>query len=82
MEKPIGDFILENTDGSFMTTNDGRYYHYADVCLLLRKYHQAKLKNHGDIGDVRECSHENCTPYYGKEGEMMGKTCDDCGEEL
>lgn len=51
MEKPIGDFILENTDGSFMTTNDGRYYHYADVCLLFRKYHQAKLKNHSVIGD-------------------------------
>jgi hypothetical protein len=33
---PIGDFILSNGIGRQFT--DGRYYHYTEVCELLRKY--------------------------------------------
>ena len=38
LEKPIGDFILENSKGT--QTEDGVYYHYTDVCSLLKKYKQ------------------------------------------
>lgn len=32
---PIGNFILDNIQG--IQTNNGMYYHYADVCNLLKK---------------------------------------------
>ena len=28
------------------------------------------------------CKHESYTPYYGREGELMFKQCDTCGEEF
>ena len=31
---------------------------------------------------VVNCKHENYTPYYGKEGELMEKRCDDCGQDI
>lgn len=32
--KPIGDFIIENATG--VQGQDGVYYHYSEVCKLLR----------------------------------------------
>lgn len=37
---PIGDFIIENSNG--VMGNDGMYYHYSDVCKLLKLYKQTK----------------------------------------
>lgn len=34
IEKPIGDFIIKNAKGDLHT--DGMYYHYRDVCKLLK----------------------------------------------
>jgi hypothetical protein len=34
VKKPIGDFILENATG--VQGQDGVYYHYSEVCKLLR----------------------------------------------
>ncbi len=36
IEKPIGDFIIANATGTM--GNDGMYYHYAEVCKLLKLY--------------------------------------------
>tara|TARA_R110000772_G_scaffold20466_5_gene56967 strand:+ start:119298 stop:119591 length:294 start_codon:yes stop_codon:yes gene_type:complete len=36
MPEPIGKFIMDNAQGKQMA--DGMYYHYADVCNLLRMY--------------------------------------------
>lgn len=48
--KPIGDFILENAKG--VQLFDGRYYHYSEVCGLLKKYaeayHAAKSEQTGE----------------------------------
>ena len=31
---------------------------------------------------VVNCKHEDYTPCYGREGELMFKQCDTCGEEF
>jgi len=36
-EKPIGDFVLNNAK-HWIEKSDGNYYHYSEVCQLLRKY--------------------------------------------
>jgi hypothetical protein len=38
--EPVGNFIMENANG--VMGNDGMYYHYADVCTLLKKYKKQK----------------------------------------
>jgi hypothetical protein len=42
---PIGDFIIEHATG--VMGADGMYYHFAEVCKLLRLYAQ-KLKAEGN----------------------------------
>jgi hypothetical protein len=37
IEKPIGNFVLTNCNTGKLLP-DGVYYHYADVCTLLKKY--------------------------------------------
>jgi len=39
---PIGDFVLENA--KHIMLDDGAYFHYADVCALLKKYHEFKME--------------------------------------
>ena len=46
MPRPIGDFIIDNIpNDKVLMTNNGAYYHYADVCKLLRKYKETLLNN-------------------------------------
>ncbi len=48
LPEPIGNFILENITG--VDTPTGVYYHYADVCTLLKKYKKTLLnKKNGNI---------------------------------
>lgn len=42
VDKPIGDFIIKNGVG--IQTMDGKYYHYSEVCKLL-KLQRNTLKN-------------------------------------
>ena len=46
IEEPTGKFVLDNLpfEKRFQTAN-GLYIHYADVCTLLKKYHETKVKN-------------------------------------
>ena len=30
----------------------------------------------------KNCKHENYTPFYGREGELMEKRCDNCGLDI
>jgi len=39
--EPIGNFTMKNATP--MQMYDGAYYHYADVCVLLKQHHQSKL---------------------------------------
>jgi hypothetical protein len=41
--KPIGDFIIDS-EFKGIALPDGQYYHYADVCTLLRRMKDGKLK--------------------------------------
>lgn len=45
LEEPTGKFILDNLpfEKRFQTAN-GLYIHYADVCTLLKKYHETNVK--------------------------------------
>jgi thiamine biosynthesis protein ThiC len=36
IKKPIGDFIIKNAKGT--QTENGVYYHYSEVCTLLKSY--------------------------------------------
>lgn len=37
LEEPIGNFILKQEDIKPIMTNNGAYYHYADVCTILNR---------------------------------------------
>lgn len=39
-EKPVGDFILEYGKGT--QTENGMFYHYSEVCKLLKDYKREK----------------------------------------
>ena len=41
-----------------------------------------ELINKLTIPRVVNCKHEDYTPCYGREGELMFKQCDTCGEEF
>lgn len=41
MPKPIGDFVINNAKG--IQGNDGVYYHYSEVCKLLKEYRQSEI---------------------------------------
>lgn len=47
IKRPIGDFIMENATG--VQGQDGVYYHYSEVCKLLR-LQEKELKK--DIKDL------------------------------
>jgi len=38
IKEPIGSFILKQEDIIGLPTNNGMYYHYSDVCKLLKRY--------------------------------------------
>ena len=40
-KKPIGDFIINNSKGT--QTENGVYYHYTEVCRLLKLYEKQLL---------------------------------------
>jgi len=43
LPKPIGDFIIES-EFKGIALPDGQYYHYSNVCALLRRMKEGKLK--------------------------------------
>lgn len=49
IKKPIGDFILENAKG--VQGQDGVYYHYSEVCKLLRLQEKELKKSEKDLVD-------------------------------
>ncbi len=48
--RPIGDFIMKNAEG--LQLLDGRYYHYSDVCSLLKKYAKQQATNDSKAIDL------------------------------
>jgi hypothetical protein len=47
IKRPIGDFILENATG--IQGQDGVYYHYSEVCKLLRLQEKELKKSKKDL---------------------------------
>lgn len=47
--KPIGSFIIENSTG--VQGNDGVYYHYAEVCKLLKLY-EKQIRDEKETGSI------------------------------
>jgi len=43
IKKPVGEFLHDKGKNP-MVTNDGFYYHYSEVCTLLKKYAEAQNK--------------------------------------
>jgi hypothetical protein len=41
--KPVGDFIMDNATG--VQGSDGVYYHYSEVCKLLKLMKKEHKKN-------------------------------------
>lgn len=41
IEEPIGAFILQQPDIKGIQTPTGTYYHYSEVCQLLRRLKQS-----------------------------------------
>lgn len=46
IKRPIGDFIMENANG--VQGQDGVYYHYSEVCKLLKLYEKNIKKDSED----------------------------------
>lgn len=42
--KPIGEFILNRSDINGKPLSDGLYYHYSDVCTLLKEYARIQIE--------------------------------------
>lgn len=55
LKKPIGDFIIKNAKGT--QTESGTYYHYSEVCKLLRSY-----KKHFELNEIEVIDHEEIKP--------------------
>ena len=71
IQKPIGDFIFDNAEGQMGV--DGAYYHYSDVCTLIKLYHKKEMEKLG----LKSCS--SC----GKDVEpKFGKLCDKCEDDF
>lgn len=47
IKKPIGDFILKNARGN--KTENGVYYHFVDVCRLLKIHKKTYTKKQKDL---------------------------------
>jgi hypothetical protein len=72
-KKPIGDFIINNSKGT--QTENGVYYHYTEVCRLLKLY-EKQLLIHSVVVPKgtfcnfykKECIKEFCgvTPHWQK----------------
>jgi len=60
IEEPIGKFILDNLPiEKRVVTANGLYIHYSDVCQLLKKYHEAKVKKLSKGAVIKSvCSHK------------------------
>ena len=50
LPKPIGDFILKQEDIKYICTQNGAYFHYSDVCTLLKRYEVEVNKNETKYG--------------------------------
>lgn len=77
IEEPTGKFILDNLpfEKRFQTAN-GMYIHYSDVCQLLKKYHESKVKKLNKA-DVSGRSEQCCSPT---DGFYLGTTCPHCNK--
>lgn len=53
---PIGSFVIENASG--VQAGDGRYFHYQEVCALLKKYEQV-LANGDQVFGQADGRNEN-----------------------
>lgn len=70
--KPIGEFIIENASGR--RTNTGTYYHYKDVCKLLKLYKEKLV-----LTEVVETKPEGFHCALELSGHQEGKCSTQCG---
>lgn len=52
--KPVGKFILDNAEGT--QTDTGTYYHYSEVCSLVKNYHISEIEYLKNIINDSEAS--------------------------
>lgn len=53
IERPIGDFIIDQTDIHPFSFHDGSYYHYKDVCTMLNRFKKSSPGS-SDLGYAPE----------------------------
>lgn len=64
--EPVGKFIIDNSEGIWM--NDGKYYHYSEVCRLLRCYAQLCVTQEMEkqkVKPIPTLTCKNCGDYFG-----------------
>lgn len=81
IEEPTGKFILDNLpfEKRFQTAN-GLYIHYSDVCQLLKKYHESKVKKLNKV-DVSGRSEQLCRTFFPDGKTTSATKCQFCGKE-
>lgn len=55
LEKPVGDFVIKN--GNAHILKGGAYYHYSDVCRMLKSYATQEVER-----EKREWLEKDYTP--------------------
>ena len=71
--------ILEIDEGCANDADNSTWVNQRMVIGWMEEYHQSKLKNLGDIGNVRDCSCGECVPVW---TYMEIQECENCKELL
>jgi len=74
IEEPIGKFVIENAKG--VQTENGVYYHYSEVCRLLKK----QLNTPAVVGQSEQldCDHDWQSVFH--HDNLIGRYCPECEE--
>ena len=64
IEPPIGDFIIKQKDIKHVMRQDGAYYHFSDVCKLLKRLRMKPATDWDALMDKFEDFYHN-TPQWG-----------------
>jgi len=73
--EPTGKFIIENAKG--IAGLDGQYYHYAEVCSLLKKY--KKFLNEATVEQSEICP---CCGAVNSITHGIHDVCQSCDEVI
>ena len=77
IKKPIGDFIIKNAKGT--QTENGVYYHYSEVCTLLKSYEKQLTLTDVSVNEERVSVCGWCRGQGWIDYDMTTEPCSACG---